>query len=212
MIATRYWSFRRKMSVARRGRRIYGESFKASKIVFVHIPKCAGTSISHAVFGNDPWHYTAEEYARAEPEFWRAAFAFSFVRDPISRFESSFYYAAEDVQKYRGSSLAFVLRYRNINEFVQRVGAENLTRHPFFWPQVKYLFDVDGRISVDYVGRFENLREDFAAAMTLAGRDESLPHLNRSLTRISDRPCLDAKSSEIIRRVYREDYERLGYE
>ena len=48
-------------------------------------------------------------------------------------------------------------------------------------PQYDYLHDAGGRLLVDFVGRFQRLREDFVVICRRLGLcDETLPHINSS--------------------------------
>lgn len=146
------------------------------RCVFVHIPKTAGQSIEH-VFLNLlglTWKQRAPLLLRynANPELGpprlahlRAAdyvrlghmselqftdyFRFSFVRNPWDR-AVSFY-------KYIGRPTEHSFR-----QFAVEVLPNDLwnTMYWFVRPQTEYLYD-EGRLMVDFVGRFETLQSDF---------------------------------------------------
>ena len=40
---------------------VYKSFYDKNKIIYIHIPKAAGTSISEALYKGDPWHYSASE-------------------------------------------------------------------------------------------------------------------------------------------------------
>ena len=59
-------------------------------------------------------------------------------------------------------------------------------------PQSEMLYDKDGKLLVDFVGKFEHLRLDFNQVCKFLGfEDSSLPHVNSS----------DKKSRELRRKV-----------
>ena len=61
------------------------------KIIFIHIPKCAGRSISRAL-GEDFDHYTASYYHNNFPEHWQDYTVFTTVRNPYQRLVSMYHY------------------------------------------------------------------------------------------------------------------------
>ena len=78
------------------------------RAVFVHVPRCAGTSLEAAIFAQDHYsqHLTAAELrALLGPRAYDGAFRFAFVRDPLDRFLSAFYYLL-----FRGLTRYFLLR------------------------------------------------------------------------------------------------------
>jgi hypothetical protein len=60
-------------------------------LIFVHVPRAAGTSISAALFGSrNTLHHSIRYYKTLAPGFYRAAESFAVLRDPIDRFASSY--------------------------------------------------------------------------------------------------------------------------
>lgn len=218
--------------------------------LFVHVPKTAGQSVeqffmdrlgldwdrdrAEVMLGDNPdrdrgteklAHLSAAEYVRdgfvGADEFERF-FKFSFVRNPFERIVSEY--------RYRN-----YFSHRSFRDFVLRKlpepGWGDDYRHVM--PQYEMLHDADGRLLVDFVGRFENLQRDFAEVCTRLGiEDAELPHRNpsnkRSRTlkrqvrnfvfrngedgkrRYTD--FYDDEIREAVTRLYRRDIEAFGYE
>ncbi len=166
------------------------------KCVFVHIPKNAGQSIENVFLNllNLTWknraplllrfnenpelgperlaHLKSYEYTKFKymtDEQYETYFSFAFVRNPWDRVVS--YY------KYLG--------YANkcdFNSFVSNELKRDLwnNRHWFVGPQSDYLY-LDGVLNVDFVGRFENLQEDFNKVCSELGLEAmEVPHINKS--------------------------------
>lgn len=69
-------------------------------------------------------------------------------------------------------------------------GRDDKYRH--IMPQTDMLYDTDGNLLVDFVGKFEHLQQDFEQVCKHLGfADASLPHINSS----------DKKSREMRRKV-----------
>lgn len=166
--------------------------------LFVHVPKTGGQSIEQFFMdrlgldwdadrerlllqaNDDPArgteklaHLSAGEYVAcghlSQPEY-DSLYTFSFVRNPWQRIVSEYLY-----RNY--------FQHRSFADFVlnklPRPGRDDKYRHVM--PQYDMLHDRDGRLLVDFVGRFENLQGDFDNVCARLGIAEStLPHRNPS--------------------------------
>jgi len=166
--------------------------------VFVHVPKTAGQSIEHFFMNllarnwktdreslllnstDDPAkgteklaHLSAAEYVKCghlpQSDF-DAYYKFSFVRNPWERLVSEY--------RYRN-----YFSHRSFRDFVMNKlpapGFDDKYRHVM--PQYDMLHSADGRLLVDFVGRFEMLQQDFDVVCNkLAIADSVLPHVNSS--------------------------------
>ena len=63
---------------------------------------------------------------------------------------------------------------------------------------------------VDFVGRHENLAEDFQKVCRIVGIQEELPHENQTEHR-QYRHYYTAEARALVERIYREDLDRFGY-
>ena len=67
------------------------QAMRARNLVFVHVPRVAGTSIVRALYGQGCIHHHSMRYYRAlDPAFAMAASSFALLRDPFARFASAF--------------------------------------------------------------------------------------------------------------------------
>jgi hypothetical protein len=225
------------------------------RCVFVHIPKSAGISIEHVFLGllgltwetraplllrhnDDPAkgpprlaHLTASEYVSLgylTQQQFDAYFKFSFVRNPWDRLVSEYKYRRYPV---RMDFKTYLFRH------LPAAGFSDLYTHII--PQSDFLFDGQGRLLVDFVGRYESLQEDFDEVCARIGIPPTpLPHANRSG---EDRPRIrtlnglkkllrrwfwnlerrhtfphytqyyDEESREFVARLYRRDIDAFGY-
>lgn len=210
------------------------------RCVFVHVPKCAGQSIEQFFLrriGLD-WerraplllrpndvpalgpprlaHLRATEYVGLRwmtQEQFDAYFKFTVVRDPWDRTASFYRFLGFD-------------RRCSFSRFVQRHLAKQMERKAWFLrPQVDYLYDDQGRLLVDFVGRFERLADDFTEACARMGiADAALPHVNDSKKHSASgfnrwlrrrvlpyRDMYDAQSRDTVARLYASDVSAFGY-
>ena len=152
------------------------------KCIFIHIPKCAGTSIKYFMFPDEDIHWFDANYnvihgwcpkrklfmqhATAKQlietnlitqEQWDTYFKFTFVRNPWSRAVSDYYWLMND-QKINDS---FSNYFNRSGRFSNVLNDKNETyyRGDHLCPQSDY-FDLEGKYKIDFVGRFENFNEE----------------------------------------------------
>ena len=77
-------------------------------------------------------------------------------------------------------------------------------------PQVEWLRGPDGKLEVDFLGRFESLSKDLAVVYDRLGVDVQLPHLNAE-KHGHYRDVYDDVSRELVEEAYREDIEAFDY-
>ena len=218
--------------------------------LFVHVPKTAGQSVEQffmdrldldwdrdravVMLGDNPdrqrgteklAHLSAAEYVAdgfVEANEFARLFKFSFVRNPYERIVSEYLY-----RNY--------FAHRSFRDFVLRKlpapGWGDDYRHVM--PQYEMLHDADGRLLVDFVGRFENLQRDFDEICRRLGIEDSrLPHRNPSNKRSRNlkrrvrnvifrngegskrryTEFYDAETRAAVSRLYRRDIETFEYE
>ncbi len=184
------------------------------RAIFVHIPKAAGISIGHGLFGRHTGnHLTIAEYKLAFPrrEF-DACFKFAFVRNPWDRLVSAYTFLAnggrnEQDRRWRDAHLA---RFAGFEEFVRGwVNEDNVHTALHFKPQHSFLVAPDRPcIAVDFVGYFENLDADYAAVRERIGGGEPLTVANPTAGRRADyRSCYTDATRDIVARAYRSEVE-----
>ena len=169
--------------------------------VFVHIPKVAGQSIESVFLerANLTWqqrenmllrhnedpklgpprlaHLTAQEYISLgylSSEAFNNMVTFTFVRNPWDRLVSEYLY-----RKYPYSFKDFLYKFFPKKCDDNYAKGQDLYRHVM--PQVDFILDKQGNSMVDYIGKFENLTEDFANVTKLiTGKSLFLPHKNKT--------------------------------
>ncbi len=180
-----------------------------ARAVLVHINKTGGTSVEKAL-GMPFQHRTALEFIELMgPRRWEDTFTFTFVRNPWDKVASHYRYRIKTNQTGLGvDPISFT-------DWVRRAYGDRDPRYfdqpRMFMPQSRWVCDEDGALLVDFVGRFEQLEDDFAEVCRRLGRRAELPHLKSSSAGRDYRDLYDAESVEIVRDRFAEDLERFGY-
>ena len=192
--------------------------FDYYRCIFIHIPKCAGISVARALFGNNAGGHTSiMQYQRVFPEkTLDSYFKFTFVRNPYTRILSAYEYMKKGGRNEKDRQWAE--RFMHFDSFEQFV-LEGLPSFPIvnylhFRPQVSFLTDDRGSIRVDFIGKFESLREDFDKIKHRINPRAELLHLNKGKTLSSADEWTDYFTPAMIRTVnsiYKFDFEILGY-
>jgi hypothetical protein len=213
--------------------------------LFVHIPKTGGQSIESVFLqragltweqreamllkkNHDPTmgpprlaHLFAVEYVKLgyiTAEQFNRFFKFSFVRNPWHRLVSEYLY-----RKYPYSFKDFVFKHfpTSINDDYTK-GFDGY-RHVI--PQYKFLYDEQENLLVDFVGKFEQITEDFAkVTQILTGQPLKLPHRNQSKIsyfnslykqvkpQLSYVDYYDNETREFVAALYEKDIQLFNYQ
>ncbi|WP_419712333.1 sulfotransferase family 2 domain-containing protein [Pseudomonas sp. NFX224] len=195
----------------------YPRRFAQSSCLFIHVPKCAGSSVCVALFdGWTPGHLPLYWYEQQFPEKYANSFKFAFVRDPLERAYSAYAYLRGNALSPRDHpAQKLVSQYRDFDDFVARwLHPETVQRQLHFAPQTDFLVDSLGHLALDFIGYQEHLERDFHLVCEQLGHQTSLPHVNSSQQRRSlpARDFCSTRTRRLVRRAYQRDYEMLGYE
>lgn len=119
-------------------------------------------------------------------------YKFAFVRHPHTRFESAF------------NNLMFKDKPEDINEFVKSrawYNPRDKYTELLFRPQWRFLCNWGYTNQMDFIGKYENLEEDWAKVCKEIGISHKLPHLNKS----EGKQKLNKESKDIIYEKYKVD-------
>ena len=194
----------------------------------MHIFKTAGTSITDSLarfcyrpdstrpsnwmaFFSTNWtkihrkpikkHATATEIRDSlDREIFNSVFKFTFVRNPWDWQVSLYHYILENPENHGYEETMKMGTFRN---FV-------FSREKLSFTQTSCLVDESGNLLVDFVGKFENLDQDFHSICRKVGISACLPHINKS-KRTDYQDYYDAETRDLTAWLYAEDIERFGY-
>jgi hypothetical protein len=198
------------------------------RCIFIHIPKCAGTSIEDVLWphprGEDElWggfvdrynnryqtgglqHLTAALVRDAVgSERFERYFKFTVIRNPWDRAVSQYVFMQRrpDLRE-----LAGIAEDASFTAYLRAIAAA--PAHVQWTAQERFLYDADGRLLVDRIVRFETLDQQIAGVFARLGIEAELPHRNAG-ERGEARHYYDDESRALVAQLYAGDIERFGY-
>jgi len=181
------------------------------KFIFIHIPKCGGTTVEKALGWDGAPHHTMEWYMKqnydSNPDEY---YKFTFVRNPWDRLVSWYFYC-----RTRGLG-----SYpKNFEEWVQtgiiphwetseRIidGTKWRGKDP-----INYQSWITHEKQYDFIGKLENFQQDFNIVCEKIGiPQQQLRHTNKSNHKHYTE-YYDDETREIVAEKYARDIERFGY-
>jgi hypothetical protein len=194
------------------------------KFAFIHIQKTGGMSITGALTGAAPDAVNPFDLSRGCPpllkgnnhpfasdlrdylgdQTWNSLFRFTFVRNPWARLVSWYNYCIA------GPSGPFnrLVKGRTFDDFLLLTD-DQVAKTRF--NQVDYISDKDGRVLVDFVGRFEDLAADFARICERLEISPGLPHINES-SRVDYRAYYTPGARDLVAERFSRDIQAFGYQ
>lgn len=210
------------------------------KLCYIDVPKVASTSIKQMMvelhglwdqsIDEDPLavrkraHEINDQNFKADLDSFNLEdyFVISFVRNPFARLVSTFknLYRNHNPQKpqiYDVYAFGYLSRKKGIDQDFRRF-AKRVCKIPdafserHFISQYAILHDRQGRVKTNFVGKMENLNQDWKVVQAKTGLPD-LPHHNS--TRESDREWMDFYDLDLAKMVYQryqQDIGLYGYE
>ena len=184
-----------------------------NKFIYIHIPKCGGTSVlthldSPDVNGDSHWHYNRKPI---NENLVQDYFVFTFVRNPWDRFVSEVNWLKHNRPNTNSMSFERICRKFKNNRFQKYIGKSLAKTHLI--PQYDSAsYAVRDISNVDFIGRFENLQEDFNTICDKIGIPrQQLPHTNTTKHKHYTE-YYDDETRQIVAEKYAKDIEYFDYE
>lgn len=255
-----------------------------NKFIFIHIPKCAGTSVCKALIPENNWHHdinetkyggwdaknkiykqhatslqTKEFYC---PDFYDY-FSFTFTRNPWSKAVSDYLWMVNidfaiegpewslekalnelDIEAYIRNSPdldgvdhesardhfiahgynecrhfrsisrkgTFLQYLNNENDFdLKNLKRDSFYRYDHILPQVDFILDENGHSMVNFIGKIENIQQDFNTICDKIGiPKQELSHVNKTDHKHYTE-YYDEETKQIVAEKYAKDIEYFGY-
>ena len=182
------------------------------KFIFIEVPKTGTRSICSVLennfsavvlrphLGASKWHTHLERYQARFPKKIPSYFKFCFVRNPWDKI----------VSQYHFNRHSFGMNDYTFEEYVhafKRGKRISWLNYDF----LSWMTDDKGNMLMNFVGRFENLQEDFNIVCDKIGVPrQKLPHRNKT-KRTHYTEYYDDETREIVAEKYAKDIEYFGY-
>ena len=205
------------------------------KFIFIHIPKCGGTSVEHAMLlahglpeeriskwnlteqektayrlyykygGIDVQHKKIDQY---NSEYEKSYFTFTFVRNPWERFLSEYFY----IKKHNGCKCSdFENSFPSFKHFAFNKGI-SCCWYSHDFPQIDFVLNANHGKLTNFVGRCEDMQYDFNYVCGKVGLDSfKLPNRMSSKHKHYTE-YYDEDTRQIVAEKYAKDIEYFGYE
>lgn len=155
-------------------------------------------------------------------DYLERAFKFSIVRNPWDRCVSLYLYLTKISSKgrsavhagmsFRGFCVRLMLaRFPVVGFRVPPVGAKHVDHLSQCNPQADWITGGDGKIFVDFVGRYENLDADVDEIRSRLGLRGELAVKNRMKRTRNYRPYYSRATKLMVEHIYRRDIRMFGY-
>ena len=189
------------------------------KVIFLHIPKTAGTSIRNTLFFNPPFrgidqygkhHTTREILYLIGKEEWDAAFTFCFVRNPWGRLLSQHNYFVRK-KIISGESVDFnYWAKKSIDYALEFDPLKKQNKH--FYPACDWMKDEHNNLLLpDFIGKFETVGKDFQLICEKLNWKPELKRMNIAPQKLNHRDHYDTALNDLVHLFYKEDIERFDY-
>ena len=211
------------------------------KFIFVEFPKTGTTTIENILkkYSDVEQNYRKDSlcWKHARPkqikelfekenkkDEWKHYFKFTFTRNPFDRMVSLWNYMHKSLEMYKArceeegpdwkpdyyhwidDCQTITTKCKTFKEYVKYTANWSPGINSVF----AYAFDEDEKF-VDFIGRFENLQEDFDIACDKIGIErQKLPHKNRTKHKHYTE-YYDDETREIVAEKYAKDIECFGY-
>lgn len=180
------------------------------KLLFVHIPKNAGTSLEKSLSTRHTGHHSWMHYRDNYASEWRDYISFAVLRDPIKRFISCYNYARMEKSFWHtsipGDKAIYgmhpdyeVCKSKTINEVASMLYKDiNALRHPGWSPQFSWI-ENQKRIAVDCLFNIDKLH----CAMNELAPTAKIEHINTSTSTCGE--TLGSRSLSMLSELYNAD-------
>lgn len=174
-------------------------------------------------------HSRAQEVQQAiGKELWEDYFTFTFVRHPYDRAISLYTWVKGMVESdglrrffpfkmmrkkpfWNFPGTQAFMESKSFSDFIRNTKLLELA--PGFKPQADWVVDQNGKAMVDFIGKVENIGEDFQrVARQIKCEAIELGRHNRSGARKNNQPSIQTADREYLYDHFRKDFDMFGYD
>ena len=196
----------------------YVQTDRRDPLPFIALPKTQGND----TLNNYRIHLGAYDFKRMlfakkflySPEEFEARFKFVVARNPYDRIVSAWKYLMVGARARTPRGLLMKWSFERFLSEIPRIwqskGLRDLATHTApIWGDIT---DEEGGLLVDFIGKLENIEEDFSLIRDELGlKDKQFPRRNVNREENRYRKHYNAKTRKMVEELYGEDIENLGY-
>jgi len=146
-------------------------------------------------------HSTYKEYLLYLNKKYYKYYSFAFSRNPYSWQVSMFHYMKEQVNHPQHE----IIKKFTFDEYISwRCNFD-------FNLQSNFIFDEQDKLQISFLGKLENINNDFADVCKTINIDNKLPHINES-KHVEFKNYYSSKSEKLISKFYEKDFDLLKYQ
>ena len=179
------------------------------RLLFVHINKCAGTSIQHAL--NIPFNHESalDKLNRLGERRFHEAYRFTVVRNPWDRLVSQYAHRVKMNTTCLGDQHISFADWAY--ETLERKNPKYRDVETMFQTQCQWISDSSGRLLINRIIAFEKLSEGFQIVCDEAGVAANLPHMKISKRSSYLDYYSDSSIVELVGDHFADDVRIFGY-
>lgn len=193
---------------------------------FIHIQKTAGSSISSVLSKINGSQFSNVHDFIINLNSPEKYFKFAFVRNPWDRLYSWYNMMIckgkhNSFSKYLLDNSSNFSQFLDCTEIIEEkedkviknklIISNNLYYKSLSFNQLDYILDKNGNVMADFVGKFENLNQDFNYVMSVIKENKyTLPHINK-FRHDNYRKYYTDKDVEKVAKLYKRDIEYFKY-
>jgi hypothetical protein len=193
---------------------------ESKKYIFIHVPKTAGMSIRGILTDKQNMpevegiynyylyrfmaHVNAIKAKKRLGDIFDNYFKFAFIRNPFDRLVSMYF-----SNKQLGNE--WIKEFDTFEKFINGLIGGEVKKYRHYESLSYYLVDKDNNITVDFIGKYENLENDFGKISNILGLTGNIPKINTS-EHDNYRKYYNHTTKELVYKYYQKDFELFGYE
>lgn len=191
-------------------------TYKKNDVIFIHIPKAAGTSICCELYGRRNGHLKAAYIKDKIGKAFDEKYSFSVCRNPYERLYSSYKFATQGHTKdgaIANASLYKNEKFKSFESFVKDwLIHQKLTNIDLvFQPQYNFVFDKENRLIVNDIYKLEEIEKLKKTLSIKLKRKITIDKKNVS-NKIPQKNMYTSELKKIVYELYKNDFDLFGYE
>lgn len=189
------------------------------KCVFIHIPKCAGSSINQDL-KLQSIGFSGHSPASCHFDYLGDYFSFTFIRNPYDRVASAYKYFQKLTSGHRwykrNSIIADAAAKMNFNEFVNHildfqklmVREEGSFESGIHFQPFDYFLDE----KINYIGRFEDIQKDYSYIRSRLNLPVKILRKTNSTNNNDYKEIYSGNAERIVYNIYNQDIKKYKYQ